>query len=102
MIPPTIRLLYNGISRDSRVAGHVSSRQTPRLQSLHHGKDALPKTFGTKRHMDISMLYFPEFLSGLMKDLLNFLKYRNQRMAFTKGIPIISQAVFSKARGSHV
>jgi hypothetical protein len=102
MIPLTIRLLYNGTSPDSPVAGHVSLRQTQRLLSLHHGKDALPKTFGTKQRMDISMLYFPEFLSGLMKDLLNFLKCRNQRMAFTRGIPIISQAVFSKARGSHV
>ena len=38
--------LYNGTSHDSPVAGHVSLRQTQRLLSLHHGKDALPKTFG--------------------------------------------------------
>jgi hypothetical protein len=102
MIPPTIRLLCNGISRDFQAAGHVSSRQTQRLLSLPHGKDELQRIFGTKRHMDIFMLYCLEFLSGLMKDLLNFLKYRNRQMAFTKAIPIISQAVFSKARGSHV
>jgi hypothetical protein len=52
--------------------------------------------------MDIFTLYFLEFLSGLMKDSLNFLKCHSQQMVSTRGTPITSQAVFWKAHGSRV
>jgi hypothetical protein len=49
---------------------------------LRHGRNGLPKIFGTKQHMDICTLLFLEFLFGSTKDWLNSSKSRSRQMGF--------------------